>query len=85
MLAKNPNIGHQRVDLTSRPDVLFWPVRSYLILYRPSPTPLEILRVLHGRRDVRGIFGPTDLARGAILYLERELRGVPLQQDSVGG
>ena len=50
-LAENPYLGHRREDLTEQP-VLFWPVRSYFIIYRPETTPLEIVRVLHGARDI---------------------------------
>jgi plasmid stabilization system protein ParE len=50
-LARNPGIGHRRQDLTTRP-VRFWPVYSYLIVYREGGKPLEIVRVLHGARDV---------------------------------
>ena len=32
---------------------MFWPVRSYLVIYRPERRPLEIVAVLHGRRNVR--------------------------------
>ncbi len=53
LLAQNPRIGHQRSDLTSHP-VLFLTVYSYMIVYRPN-TPLEIARVLHGKRDLRRI------------------------------
>jgi len=50
-LAETPGMGHRRADLTNR-DVLFWPVYSYLIVYRHSD-PLSIVRVFHGRRDVK--------------------------------
>jgi plasmid stabilization system protein ParE len=56
-LARHPHIGHRRDDLTTREDVLFWPVYSYLIIYRPNTRPLEILRVLHGKRNVISILG----------------------------
>ena len=46
-----PEMGHTREDLTSRP-VKFWPVFSYLIVYDPQATPLTVLAVLHGARDV---------------------------------
>ena len=52
LLADNPGIGHLRPDLTPQ-DVRFWPVFRYLVIYRPDTTPLEIVRVLHGKRDVR--------------------------------
>jgi antitoxin ParD1/3/4 len=51
-----PGQGHTRKDLTDLP-VLFWPVGSYLIVYDPEKRPLEILRVLHGARDVETILG----------------------------
>ena len=54
-LAQHPYIGHRRDDLTTRDDVLFWPVYSYLVVYRPDTRPLEILRVLHGKRNVEGL------------------------------
>lgn len=50
-IAQNPGIGHRREDLTDKP-VLFWPVRSYLIIYRGTPKSAEIVRVLHGAVDV---------------------------------
>ena len=56
-LAQHPYSGHQRGDLTTRQDVLFWPVYSFLIIYRPDKKPLEVLRVLHGNRDVTRILG----------------------------
>ena len=52
-LAEMPKSGHRREDLTDLP-VLFWPVGSYLIIYR-AETPLEIVRVLHGARDIPGL------------------------------
>lgn len=54
-LARAPGQGHQRSDLTSHP-VLFFTVYSYMIVYRVR-TPLEIVRVLHGNRNVKRILG----------------------------
>jgi plasmid stabilization system protein ParE len=51
MLAERPRMGHTRSDLTER-DVRFWPVGSYLIVYRSVPPALQIIAVLHGARDV---------------------------------
>ncbi|ARN81710.1 type II toxin-antitoxin system RelE/ParE family toxin [Methylocystis bryophila] len=51
LLAERPEIGHSRADLTDAP-VKFWSVFSYLIIYDPVSTPLSVVRVLHGRRDV---------------------------------
>jgi antitoxin ParD1/3/4/toxin ParE1/3/4 len=50
-LARNPGAGHQRRDLTDL-RVRFFPVYSYLIVYRPETKPLQIVSILHGRRDV---------------------------------
>jgi plasmid stabilization system protein ParE len=52
LLAENPGVGHLRPDLTPQ-DVRFWSVFRYLVIYRPDTKPLEIVRVLHGKRDVR--------------------------------
>jgi plasmid stabilization system protein ParE len=51
-LAQSPGAGHVRRDLTNR-DVLFWPVRSYLVVYAAKVRPLSIVRVLHGKRDLK--------------------------------
>ena len=56
LLAKTPGLGHSRSDLASEP-LRFWAVRSYLIIYRGETRPIEIVRVLHGARDVKGILG----------------------------
>jgi plasmid stabilization system protein ParE len=50
-LAVNPRIEHRREDLTDK-SVLFWPVGSYVIIYNPARKPVEIVRVVHGARDV---------------------------------
>jgi antitoxin ParD1/3/4/toxin ParE1/3/4 len=36
-------------------DVKFFPVYSYLIVYRPPTEPLQVAAILHGRRDVERI------------------------------
>ena len=51
-LARTPNLGHHRGDLTSRP-LRFWRVYDYLIVYAPEEGPLLVLAVLHGRRSPR--------------------------------
>jgi plasmid stabilization system protein ParE len=52
LIAERPGIGLTRTDLAREP-VRFWPVFSYLVIYRPETKPLEIVRVLRGKRDVR--------------------------------
>ena len=55
-LAKTPGMGHRRDDLAPDEDILFWPVLSYLVVYRRrSRGPLAILAVVHGRRDAREV------------------------------
>jgi plasmid stabilization system protein ParE len=50
-LARAPGMGHKREDLTDYP-VLFWPVGSYLIVYRAKRQPIEIVAVTQGSRDI---------------------------------
>jgi plasmid stabilization system protein ParE len=53
-LSEVPGGGHRRQDLTSA-DVRFFSVYSYLIVYRPETQPLQIVAVLHGRRNLTKI------------------------------
>ncbi|MHB8302139.1 MAG: type II toxin-antitoxin system RelE/ParE family toxin [Acidobacteriaceae bacterium] len=53
-IAQTPGMGHRREDLTPYP-ILFWPVGSYLILYRAERGPIEIVEIVavtQGARDV---------------------------------
>ena len=54
LLAANPELGHIRKDLTSRP-VRFWRIYSYLIVYSPETRPMEVVRILSGYRDVAAL------------------------------
>jgi antitoxin ParD1/3/4 len=50
-VAQKPDLGHFRRDLTDK-SVRFFTVRgTYLVVYDPDSSPLEVLRVLHGARD----------------------------------
>jgi len=51
VLTRNPGMGHQRKDLTAYP-ILFWPVATYLILYRVQSKRIEIVAVTQGARDI---------------------------------
>ena len=53
-LADIPNSGHRRADLTSK-QVLFYRIFSYLVIYKLGSEPLQILGVLHGKRNVARI------------------------------
>lgn len=55
-LAGRPGVGHWRKDLTDEP-VRFFSIYSYLIVYRPETNPLQVVAILHGRRDVDKLLG----------------------------
>ena len=50
-LSRTPGAGHSREDLTDAA-IKFWPVYSYLILYKSASRPIEIVRIVHGSRDM---------------------------------
>jgi antitoxin ParD1/3/4/toxin ParE1/3/4 len=50
-LARNPGMGHTREDLTKFP-ILFWPVGNYLVIYRAKGPLIQIVAVVHGKRDI---------------------------------
>lgn len=54
LLASTPGAGHWRRDLTDGA-VKFFPIYSYLIVYRPETKPLQIVSILHSHRDVEKI------------------------------
>lgn len=54
-VADSPMRGHSRADLTTRP-LRFWTVTrypNYTIVYRPETLPLQVVAVLHGKRNIR--------------------------------
>ena len=56
-LAKRPRIGTKREDITPLP-VRFWSVTkfpNYVIVYRPDTVPLQVVAVLHGRRELKEV------------------------------
>lgn len=53
-LVEFPHQGHERPDLTKRPQ-RFHTVGEYLIAYAPDEKPLLVTAVLHGRRNPRVI------------------------------
>ena len=50
-LGQTPGMGHTRADLTPLP-LLFWTVGAYLIIYRAEGTPVEIVAMTQGSRDI---------------------------------
>lgn len=55
-LADNPHLGHLREDLTDRPVKFLLFKWHYFIIYKPI-SPLEIVRVLSGYRDLVHLIG----------------------------
>lgn len=56
-LADGPLRGHTRPDLTPRA-LRFWTLSrypNYTVVYRPETAPLQIVAVLHGKRNLRRI------------------------------
>ena len=49
-LGRNPGAGHKREDLAEARPILFWPMRDYLILYKPGTDPLQIVTIVRGSR-----------------------------------
>jgi plasmid stabilization system protein ParE len=52
--AKTSLSGHSRPDLTAR-RLRYWTLTkypNYSVVYRPETTPLEIVAVMHGRRNI---------------------------------
>ena len=53
-LTKTPGARHWNKNLTEGP-VKFFSVYSYLSVYRPETKPLQVVSILHGRRNVEQI------------------------------
>ena len=54
LLAQFPNAGPARPELLR--NVRSFPVASYLIFYVPVEDGIEVLRVVHGARNLRRLF-----------------------------
>jgi plasmid stabilization system protein ParE len=56
-LAEGLQRGHSRPDITPR-SLRFWTLTrypNYTVVYRPSTAPLQIVAVLHGKRNIRRV------------------------------
>ena len=56
-LARDPLLGHPRQDFTDR-TVRFWTLvryPNYTVVYRPEKKPLQVVAVLHGKRNIRRV------------------------------
>lgn len=61
-VAEQPGAGSPRIGLmVNRPGIRGWPLARfpYLIFYREPEDRIEVLRVLHGRRDVASLLDPS--------------------------
>ncbi len=57
-LASHPNLGRSREELAQ--GLRSFPVGRQVIFYRVIPGGVEIVRVLHGSRDLSAIFHPDE-------------------------
>jgi toxin ParE1/3/4 len=57
-LADHPNLGRSRDELEE--GLRSFPVGKQVIFYRVIPEGVEIVRVLHGSRDLNAFFNPDD-------------------------
>jgi toxin ParE1/3/4 len=53
-LTSSPGLGRRRDEL--RPSLRSFPWGKYVIFYRLSKEGIEVVRVLHGHRDIDNIF-----------------------------
>lgn len=54
LLAQMPELGRKRPDLA--PELRGLPVGNYVIFYRPMNDGIQVIRVLHGARDLPPLF-----------------------------
>ncbi len=56
LLAFQPGSGTTRPKLTGQ-RVRWWPVFKWIVIYDPTASPISILRVIHGARELDRLFG----------------------------
>ncbi len=57
MLGQSPAIGHYHDELLGRA-YRFWNFYSYVVAYTWQSKPIQVIRILHGARDLVGVFQP---------------------------
>jgi len=60
MLTQQPRSGRPCEELA--PSLRCFPLNNYVIFDRIASGALEIVRILHGARDIEALFGPEDQA-----------------------
>lgn len=58
LLSEHPALGRRREELA--PGLRSFPAGRYVIFYLPVPNGVDIVRVLHGARDIETIFAEDD-------------------------
>lgn len=53
-ISQSPEMGRRREELA--PMLRSFPAGNYVIFYRPAEEGIQVIRVLHGARDVEAIF-----------------------------
>ncbi len=56
LLANSPGLGRRRVELA--PGLRSLPFGNYVVFYRPLADGIEVVRVLHAKRDLKRLFKP---------------------------
>jgi toxin ParE1/3/4 len=54
LLNENTRLGQARPDIAE--NLRYFPIKNYLILYQIQPVGIEIVRVVHGSRNIDAIF-----------------------------
>ena len=58
LLSQNSKLGPARPDIA--PEMRYFVVGSYLVLYREIAEGIEVVRVLHGARNLNALFDMDD-------------------------
>jgi plasmid stabilization system protein ParE len=61
-LARRPLMGSRRSEITPLP-VRFWTVTrfpNFIVVYRPDTRPLQVIAVLHGKRNLKALLNPPE-------------------------
>jgi toxin ParE1/3/4 len=53
-LAQHPFMGKERAEIME--EIRSFPVKSYVIFYRPLNDGIEVVRIIHGARDIEAMF-----------------------------
>jgi toxin ParE1/3/4 len=53
-LAQNPGMGRRRKELLA--ELRSFPIENYVVFYRELTNGIEVIRVLHGSRDIETVF-----------------------------